>query len=84
MMQQMMQQVTQAKKAGGNNGKSTSRFTGDTANGAVGKSGNSERRVEKTGGASNAGEWPEEFRDQLQAYFQQLENGNNSKAGEKK
>jgi hypothetical protein len=83
MMQQMMQQVTQAKKAGGNNGKSSSSFSGDAANGAVVKTGNDARRVDKTGGASNAGEWPEEFRDQLQAYFQQLEN-NKGKSGEKK
>jgi hypothetical protein len=31
--------------------------------------------VEKAGGASDAGDWPEEFRDQLQSYFQQLEAG---------
>jgi len=83
MMQQMMQQVTQAKKAGGNNGKSTSSTSGDTATGAVARKTNDARRVEKTGGASNAGEWPEEFRDQLQAYFQQLENSKD-KGGEKK
>jgi hypothetical protein len=31
--------------------------------------------VDKTGGAGNSGDWPEEFRDQLQAYFQQVESG---------
>lgn len=87
MMQQMMQQVTQSRKAGGNNSKSSSSFAGDATTGAVVKDNNGARRVEKTGGAGNAGEWPEEFRDQLQAYFQQLENSNtngNSKGGEKK
>ena len=74
MMQQMMSQATQAKKAGGNNSKSSSSFAGDATTGAVAKDSTGARRVEKTGGASNAGEWPEEFRDQLQSYFQQLEN----------
>ena len=31
------------------------------------------RTVEKSGGAANAGDLPEEFRDALQSYFQQLE-----------
>jgi hypothetical protein len=75
MMQKMMAQATQARKAGGNNSKSSSSFAGDTTSGAVAKDTNGARRVEKTGGAGNGGEWPEEFRDQLQAYFQQLENG---------
>ncbi len=74
MMRQMMSQVTQAKKSGGNNGKSSSSFEGEAATGAVAKDTTGARRVEKTGGA-NAGEWPEEFRDQLQAYFQQIEGG---------
>ncbi len=72
MMQKMMAQATQARKAGGNNGKSSSGFAGDAASGAVAKDTSGARRVEKTGGA-NAGDWPEEFRDQLQAYFQQIE-----------
>jgi hypothetical protein len=79
MMRQMMAQATQARKAGGNNGKSSSSFAGDNASGAVAKDSNGARRVEKMGGASNAGEWPEEFRDQLQAYFQQLENSGGKK-----
>jgi hypothetical protein len=73
MMRQMMAQATQSKKAGGNNGRYDNSFIGDTARGAVAKDTAGTRRVEKAGGASNVGEWPEEFRDQLQAYFQQLE-----------
>jgi hypothetical protein len=73
MMQKMMAQATQSKKAGGNNGKYDNSFIGDTAKGAATKDTAGTRRVEKAGGATNAGEWPEEFRDQLQAYFQQLE-----------
>jgi hypothetical protein len=79
MMRQMMAQATQARKAGGNNSKSSSSFAGDTTSGVVAKDTNGTRRVEKTGGAANAGEWPEEFRDQLQAYFQQLENNGGAK-----
>ena len=75
MMQKMMAQATKAKKAGGNNSKSSSAFAGAETSGAAvqGKAGG--RHVEKAGGASNAGEWPEEFRDQLQSYFQQIEGG---------
>ena len=75
MMRQMMATATKARSAGGNNAKSPSSFAGDTANGAVAKDTTGARHVEKAGGASNAGEWPEEFRDQLQSYFQQLESG---------
>ena len=74
MMQQMMAQATKAQKAGGNNSKSSSSFAGDEAAGVVAKDKTDSRRVEKTGGA-NPSEWPEEFRDALQAYFQQLESG---------
>lgn len=75
MMQKMMAQVTQAKKGGGNNAKSSSAFAGAGTSGAAVQGKSTGRAVEKAGGASNAGEWPEEFRDQLQAYFQQLESG---------
>jgi hypothetical protein len=83
MMQQMMARATQARKAGGNNSKSSSSFAGDATTGAVAKDTNGARRVEKTGGASNAGEWPEEFRDQLQSYFQQIEVGKEGSNGPK-
>ncbi len=76
MMRQMMAQATKSKAAGGNNSKSSSSFAGQTADGAAAarmKAG--ERMVDKTGGAANSGEWPEEFRDQLQAYFQSTETG---------
>jgi hypothetical protein len=74
MMQKMMAQMTKSQKAGGNNSKSSSSFAGNESVGAVTKDATDSRRVEKTGGA-NSSEWPEEFRDQLQAYFQQLESG---------
>lgn len=75
MMRQMLAQATQAKTASGNNSKSASSFAGEPAEGASGRNKANARTVEKAGGASDAGEWPEEFRDQLQAYFQQLEAG---------
>jgi hypothetical protein len=76
IMQQMMAQATQARQSGGNNGKSDSSFAGETAQGAAIYGGASNaRHVDKTGGAGNTGDWPEEFRDQLQAYFQQIETG---------
>jgi hypothetical protein len=76
MMQKMMAQATQARKSGGNNSKSNSPYSGETAQGEAVQGGASNaRKVDKTGGAGNAGDWPEEFRDQLQAYFQQIESG---------
>jgi hypothetical protein len=76
MMQQMMAQATRARPSGGNNSKSSSSFAGSAAQGAaIHGSVSNARQVEKTGGAGNAGDWPEEYRDQLQAYFQQVETG---------
>jgi hypothetical protein len=72
-MQQMMQQMTKARTPGRNNVKASSSLAGTNAEGpAAGKKTNA-RTVEKSGGAANAGDLPEEFRDALQSYFQQLE-----------
>ena len=46
---------------------------GTAAQGATAKDKSNTRTVEKSGGAANAGEWPEEFREALQAYFQAIE-----------
>jgi hypothetical protein len=73
MMQKMMQQMTKSRTAGGNNGKFNSTLEGTTADGANVKDKANTRTVEKSGGAANAGEWPEEFREALQAYFQAIE-----------
>jgi hypothetical protein len=75
MMRQMLAQATQAKSASGNNSKSSSSFAGEAAEGAAGRNKANARNVEKAGGAADSGEWPEEFRDQLQAYFQRIEAG---------
>jgi hypothetical protein len=72
MMQQMMAQATKSKRAGGNNGKSASELAGTPAEGAARDKANS-RNVEKAGGAANAGEWPEEYRDLLQSYLQAVD-----------
>ncbi|MEQ1854654.1 MAG: hypothetical protein ABMA01_24060, partial [Chthoniobacteraceae bacterium] len=58
---------------GGNNSKAMSTLEGTTAQGANVKDKANTRTVEKSGGAANAGEWPEEFREALQAYFQAIE-----------
>lgn len=71
MLQQMLAQTS--RSGGGNNSKSASSLEGELAEGAAGKERTNARQVEKAGGAGNAGEWPEEFRDEIQAYFQQIE-----------
>jgi hypothetical protein len=73
MAQKMMAQATKARSGGGNNSKSSASFAGELAEGSAGHPKTNARTVEKAGGASNAGELPEEFRDQLQAYFQAIE-----------
>ena len=73
MMQQMMQQMTKSRMAGGNNSKAPSTLEGTAADGSTAKDKSNSRTVEKSGGAANAGEWPEEFREALQAYFQSIE-----------
>ena len=72
-MQKMMQQMTKSRTAGGNNSKAPSTMEGTAADGSTVKDKSNTRTVEKSGGAANAGEWPEEFREALQAYFQAIE-----------
>ena len=72
-MRQMMQQMTRSRTAGGNNAKTASDLAGKVADGPAGRDTANSRTVEKTGGAGNAGEWPEEFREALQSYFQAIE-----------
>ena len=73
MMQKMMAQMTKGKKPGGNNSKAASPFAGTGTDGVAGRGKGDTRPVEKGTGATDAGQWPEEFRDQLQSYFQQLD-----------
>ena len=75
MMQKMMAQMTKGQQPGGNNSKAASPFAGTGTDGAAGRGKGDTRQVEKGSGATDAGQWPEEFRDQLQSYFQQLEGG---------
>jgi hypothetical protein len=72
-MRQMMEQMTKSRIAGGNNAKSTSDLAPGSSEGATARDKKNSRAVEKSGGAGNAGEWPEEFREALQSYFQALE-----------
>ncbi len=73
MMQKMMAQMTKGNQPGKGNNKAPSPFAGSTTEGAAGRGKGGSRSVEKGTGASDAGQWPEEFRDQLQSYFQQLD-----------
>ena len=76
-MQQMMQQMTKARKSGGNASRQASNLAGTGAEGASAGKKAGARTVDKSGGASNAGEWPEEFRDALQNYLQSIEERTN-------
>ena len=73
MMQKMMAQMTKGNQPGKGNNKAPSPFAGSATEGAAGRGKGGSRSVEKGTGASDAGQWPEEFRDQLQSYFQQLD-----------
>lgn len=73
MMQKMMAQMTKGNQPGKGNNKAPSPFAGTGTEGAAGRGKGDSRAVEKGTGASDAGQWPEEFRDQLQSYFQQLD-----------
>lgn len=73
MMQQMMQQMAKGKKPGKNASQNASSLAGTPADGASGRTKANARVVDKSGGASSAGEWPEEFRDALQSFIQAVE-----------
>ncbi len=73
MMQQMMQQMAKGNKPGKNASSNPSSLAGNAADGASGRNKPNTRVVDKSGGASSAGEWPEEFRDALQSYIQSVE-----------
>ena len=73
MMQKMMAQMTKGNQPGKGNNKAPSPFAGSATDGVTGRGKGDTRPVEKGTGATDAGQWPEEFRDQLQSYFQQLD-----------
>jgi hypothetical protein len=73
MLQQMMAHATKGKSGGGNSSKYASGLTGQNAEGAAVTGKSNGRTVDKAGAASTASDWPEEFRDQLQAYLQAVE-----------
>ncbi|MCX6976445.1 MAG: hypothetical protein NTX04_00595 [Verrucomicrobia bacterium] len=73
MIQKVAAQVTKSKTPGKNNQHEASSFTGKSTEGVLGQDKTGTRQVEKGSGATDAGSWPEEFRDQLQSYFQQLD-----------
>ncbi len=73
MMQKMMQQMAKGKKPGKNASQNPSSLAGSPADGSSGRTKANARVVDKSGGASSAGEWPEEFRDALQSFIQSVE-----------
>lgn len=73
-MQQMAQKMMKkAQKPGKGNQKGGGAIDIEDAQGVAVKDQQNMRTVEKGGGASGAGEWPAEFRDQLQQYFNRVE-----------
>jgi hypothetical protein len=75
MMQKMMQQMASKKgnKPGRNASQNASSLAGKAAEGLNAKDKANARVVDKSGGASSAGEWPEEYRDALQSFIQAVE-----------
>ena len=73
MQQAARELMAKAKNPGKGNNKGDSNLAGENPNGpgAQGKSG--QRIIEQSTGSSQSGEWPAEFRDALQAYFNQVE-----------
>lgn len=76
-MQQMMQQMSKGSRPGHNASRNASNLAGIDAEGPGSGERNTNRLVDKSGGASNVGEWPEEFRDALQSYLQSIEERKN-------
>jgi hypothetical protein len=73
MQQAARELMAKAKNPGKGNNKGDSNLAGENpiGPGAQGKSG--QRIIEQSTGSSQSGEWPTEFRDALQAYFNQVE-----------
>ncbi len=76
-MAKMQQQAREMMAKGQKPGRSTQKGGGDIlvegAQGVAIKDQQNMRTVEKGGGSASAGEWPEEFRDALQQYFNRIE-----------
>ncbi len=73
MQQAAKQMMAKGQQPGKGNNKADSGMATANATGAALKDKANQRLVDKSSGAGNSSEWPAEFRDQLQAYFNNLE-----------
>jgi hypothetical protein len=73
MQQAAAKMMQKAKKPGRSAQGGGGSLVNEDAQGVAVKDKQNMRTVEKGGGASGAGEWPAEFRDQLQQYFNRIE-----------
>ena len=73
MMQQMSQQMKAASTPGGNASQQASNAANTNQNGDKKGDKANARQVDKASGSTSASEWPEEYRDVLQSYFQNVE-----------
>ena len=73
MQQAARQLMAKAKSPGKGNNKGDSGMIGDRANGAAAQGKSGQRLVDQATGTSQASEWPAEFRDALQEYFNRVE-----------
>ena len=73
MQQAAKQMMAKGQKPGKGNNKADSGMAVANASGAAVKDKANQRIVDKSSGAANSSEWPAEFRDQLQAFFNNVE-----------
>lgn len=73
MQQAAQKMMAKGQKPGQGNQKADSNMQAVNAQGAALRDKANQRLVDKSSGANQSSEWPAEFRDQLQAYFNNLE-----------
>jgi hypothetical protein len=73
MQQAAQKMMAKGQKPGRGNNKADSNMMAANATGAAVKDQANQRVIDKSSGAGNTGDWPAEFRDELQAYFNNLE-----------
>jgi hypothetical protein len=73
MQQAAQKMMAKGQKPGKGNNKADSGMAVANASGAALKDKANQRLVDKSSGAANASEWPAEFRDQLQSFFNNVD-----------
>lgn len=80
MMQQAAREMmAKGQKPGRNNTKGASDMQGVSAQGPAHKDKATQRNVDKASGSSSSSEWPTEFKDQLQSFFNNVESASDGK-----